>query len=158
MAESKQTRTEKYTARFIEALGPHVDGEVQAIGTFSRPGAMGRAVRSAVGGAGLFAERRAKKRAGGLPPNVSMALTASTLYAFEVRPRMNGSYKVKSMAASWPRQAVRVQQVGESTLSRTYRFSIAGAEPIDLDANRIPGFPDDFNDPLINALSSGNAA
>ena len=145
-------RDEKYREKYVEAVAPHVEGEVEAIGLFSRAGSMGAAVLSQVSPlAGALKLGRGRKKGGGLPMNVVLAVTHDKVYAFDFKPKGFG-LKIKETAAVWDRAAVRVAPTSEGVLADRLEVRIGDAEPIELDSNKMPGLKSEFNEPLIRLL------
>lgn len=145
-------RDEKYRARYLAAVQPHVEGEARAVGLFSRPGSMGAALLSQVSGlAGGLALGSGRKKAGGLPLNVVVAATDDAVYVFDFKPRGTG-IKIKDTVAVGDRGAVRVTATSEGALADRLVVDIGEAEVIELDSNKMPGFESAFNEPLIRLL------
>ena len=101
---------------------------------FSRPGSMGAALLSPASGlAGTLALRSGRKKAGGLPMNVIVAVTDESV-------------------AIWDRGSVRVTTTEEGTLADRLAVQLGDGEAIQLDSNKMPGFKSEFNEPLIRML------
>jgi len=152
-ADAVTGRDEKYRAKYLAAVQPHVDGEARAVGMFSRPGSMGAALMSQASGlAATLALRSGKKKAGGLPLNVIVAATDDSVYVFDYKPKGTG-IKIKDTVAVWDRAAVRVTAAQAGTLADRLVVELGGDEAIELDSNKMPGFKSAFNEPLIRLLS-----
>jgi hypothetical protein len=150
--------TDKYYQRYLDDLAPHVQGQVLAMGVLSRPGAMAGVLVGQVSGIGrMINNAGAKKKAGGLPQNVVLAVTEHHVYVFNYKPGgWGGGLKVKDPIVVWPREAIHVQHTGSGTLADTLTINIAGQEPIQLDSNKMPGFKSDFNAPLFQLLAGSS--
>lgn len=146
-------RDEKYRAKYLAAVEPHVEGEARAVGMFSRPGSMGAAVLSQASGlAATFALRSGRRKAGGLPMNVIVAATDDSVYVFDYKPK-GTSIKIKDTVAVWDRGSVRVTPSAEGTLADRLVVQLGEGEAIELDSNKMPGFTSEFNEPLIRMLA-----
>jgi len=146
-------RDEKYRAKYLAAVQPHVEGGARAVGMFSRPGSMGAALMSQASGlAGTLARRSGRKKAGGLPMNVIVAVTDDSVYVFDYKPKGTG-IKIKDTVAVWDRDSVRVSATEEGTLADRLVIQLGDGEAIQLDSNKMPGFKSEFNEPLIRLLS-----
>jgi hypothetical protein len=147
------TRDDKYRARYLAAVDGHVEGEARAVGMFSRPGSMGAALMSQGSAlASTIARLSGKKKSGGLPMNVIVAATNDSVYVFDYKPKGTG-IKIKDTVAVWDRSAVRVTATEEGTLADRLVIELGDGEAIQLDANKMPGFRSEFNEPLIRMLS-----
>jgi hypothetical protein len=147
--------TDKYYQRYLADLAPHVQGEIRAMGVLSRPGAMAGVMLGQISGIGrMINNAGAKKKSGGLPPNVVLAVTDTHVYVFNYKAGgWGGGLKVKDPLVVWPREAIHVQHTASGTLADTLTINIAGQEPIQLDSNKMPGFKSDFNTPLFQVLA-----
>jgi hypothetical protein len=146
-------RDEKYRQKYLAAVVPHVEGEVRAVGLFSRSGSMGSALMSQVSPlAGTLGRRSGKKKAQGLPANMVVAATDDKVYVFDFKPKGFG-VKIKETVAVWDRGSVRVTAVSEGTLADRLVVQVGEGEPIELDSNKMPGLKSDFNEPLIRLLA-----
>ena len=145
-------RDEKYRAKYLAAVQPHVDGEARAVGMFSRPGSMGAALLSQASGlAGTLALRSGRRKSGGLPMNVIVAITDASVYVFDYKPKGTG-IKIKDTVAVWDRGSVRVASSEAGTLADRLVVHLGEGEAIELDSNKMPGFKSEFNEPLIRML------
>ena len=111
---------EEYRGKFRDAVRPHVDEDVLAVGTFRTTGSGTKYAISktqagalAYGAAGLMG----KKRAGGLPGQFLLAVTPTRLYAFKYKMRRKGP-EVKEEAAVWDRTGLDVGTEGMQTTTR----------------------------------------
>jgi hypothetical protein len=146
-------RNEKYRARYLETVSEKLGQPAEAVGMFTRPGSMGSALAAQVSplASGLMGSR-GKKKAGGLPLNMIVGVTADKIYVFPYKPKGFG-IKLKDPAAVWDRSEVRVERLKEGTLANRLRFHLPGGEPIELDSTKMPGSSSDFNAPLIDLLA-----
>ena len=103
MAKSPQEQL----AMIMAGAQPHCDEPLETAMVCSRPGAMGRALLSAIGTEDYSA------RGNDMPPITLLAVGPSTVYAFKYKPK---GFKVKlksgSEVARWPRDQLSVE-VGE---------------------------------------------
>jgi hypothetical protein len=97
-------RNEKYRQKIREVCQPHLQEPILAVGQFQPKGSLGAAgmMMGVSGAAGMGLRAKAKKDAGGLPHVGLYALTATTLHAFDAKPKGFG-WKVKALVASIPR-------------------------------------------------------
>jgi hypothetical protein len=114
---------------------------------------MGAAVLSQASGlAATLALRSGRKKAGGLPMNVIVAATDDAVYVFDYKPKGTG-IKIKDTVAVWDRGSVRVTPSAEGTLADRLVVHLGEGHAIELDANKMPGFRSEFNEPLIRMLA-----
>ena len=145
---------DKYREKYMMALEPHVEGEVRAVGIFSRTGSMGSMGLSYVSPLAAAIKRRSDKgRSGGLPQNFVVGVTDERVYVFDYKPR-GTSIKVKDPLAVWNRSDIRMSHVGTGTMSNTIQVDIAGQDPIMIESTKMPGSKSDFNAPVVEALSA----
>lgn len=98
----------QYKQRLVEEVSPHLHGEeLVAIGMFRRGGFGASYAASKMGGGLVYAgvQLARKKRAGGLPDRLMLAVTPAKLYAFSWKPK-GRSYKVKEEVAAWERSGL----------------------------------------------------
>jgi hypothetical protein len=100
----------------------HVNGEeLIAAGAFRRGGASSSYAASKAGGGLVYAavSLARKKKAGGLPQRILLAVTPDNLYAFELK--FSGrNYTAKREAAVWQRAGLRIsssQKMGLTNLT-----------------------------------------
>ena len=120
------TMTEEQTAQFrqmvTDAVQGHTNGEeLVAAGAFRRGGASGSYAASKAGGGLVYAavSLGRKKKAGGLPDKVLLALTPDNLYAFKMKAGRKG-YTAEKEVARWQRAGLRVsssQKMGLTNLT-----------------------------------------
>jgi hypothetical protein len=150
-------RNEKYRQKYIETMSAHIGQPVEAVGIFSRPGSMNSAFLSQLSPmAASIKNRAAKGKAGGLPPNVVLGVTADKVFVFGYRPK-GTSLKLKDPVGVFDRAAIRTEPVSEGTLANRIRFHLPDGDSIELDSNKMPGSSSDFNAPLIQALAGPTA-
>ena len=114
-------KAEAWKAQLIETAQPHVGGEeIVAIGAFRRGGSTASMAAGHLGGLAYAANSLLhKKRAGGLPQQVLLALTRDKLYALKAKPA-GRKWKVKGEAAVWNRSDLRTsteQKMGLTMLT-----------------------------------------
>jgi hypothetical protein len=99
----------EYKQKLVDEVTPHVGGEeLTAVGLFRRGGASASYAASKMGGGLVYAAvgLARKKRAGGLPEKMILAVTPTKLYAFSYGHRRSG-YAVKKEAAVWEREGIQ---------------------------------------------------
>lgn len=114
---------EEYQGKFREAVQPHLDEEVLAVGTFRTTGAGTKyAISKARLGALAYgaAALRGKQRAGGLPSSFLLAVTPGGVHAFKYKMKRN-SIEAKEKIATWERDGLRV---GSERRSMTTRVTL----------------------------------
>src|SRR5436190_23501721 len=97
LAEGKQ--------KIVDQVTPRIGGEhLMAVGMFRRPSFGASYAASKLGGGLLYAgvNMARKKRAGGLPDKLMLAVTPTTLYAFSWKAK-GSSYRLKEEVARWDR-------------------------------------------------------
>jgi hypothetical protein len=106
--------------KLIDEVAPHCNGEqVLAVGPFRHGGAAAKEIigRGHVGALAYSGVSLAmKKRAGGLPGRVLLAVTPTKLYAFSWKMR-GRSYKVKKEAAVWDRDQITCTTSRKGTMT-----------------------------------------
>jgi hypothetical protein len=111
MFEMSPETAAEYSQKYRELVEPHVDGEeVLAAAAFRRGGASANYVASKAQLGGIVYAAISlfrKKKAGGLPERVMLAVTPNKLHAFNVSIR-GSSFKIKEEAAVWDRPAIKV--------------------------------------------------
>ena len=146
--------TEKYRVKYLEQVSAHIGQPVEAVGIFSRPGAMGSMFLGKVSPlAAIIKNRSAKGRAGGLPQNVVMGVTADKVFLFGYKPRGTG-LKLGDPIGVFERSAMRAEVVNQGALANRIRFHLPTGDSIELDSNRMPGSSSDFNAPVVDALAA----
>lgn len=146
-------RNEKYREKYLADVGAHIGEPVEAVGIFSRPGSMNSVLLSQLSPlASMVKNKAAKGKAGGLPPNVVIGVTADKVFVFGYKPR-GTSLKLKDPIGVFARTGVRAEVVNQSALANRIRFTLPDGDTIELDSNRMPGSKDDFNAPVVQALA-----
>src|SRR5262245_46971857 len=88
--QASQEQLDEGKRKLVEQVTPHTGGEeLLAVGMFRRGGFGASYAASKMGGGLLYAgvNLARKKRAGGLPDRLMLAVTPSTLYAFSWKPK-----------------------------------------------------------------------
>jgi hypothetical protein len=156
------TMNEEQVAQFRtqinDAVRDHVNGEeLLAAGAFRRGGASGSYAASKAGGGLVYAAvaLARKKKAGGLPQRILLAVTPENLYAFELK--FSGrSYTAKREVAVWQRAGLRISSSQKMGLTNLTIESPAEGEK----ATLVPiGVKDDpVNLELIELLETAHPA
>ncbi len=107
--QASEEQLREYREKLIEEVTPHCGGEpVEAVGLFRRGGSSASFAASKLGGGLPYAavSMMRKKRSGGMPEKVILAVTPTKLYAFTWK--MKGrNYRVKDEAAVWDLAGLR---------------------------------------------------
>lgn len=120
--EMSAEQVETFRQQLIDAVSPHVNGEeVVAAGAFRRGGASGSYAAAKMGGGLAYAaiSLARKKKAGGLPQQVLLAVTPDNLYAFKCKVSRHG-YQADKEVARWQRAGLRIssqQKMGLTNLT-----------------------------------------
>ena len=102
--------------QYRSSVEQKVGAPVIAFLPFHRTAAMGAMAVVRVSPLAATAMRlAAKKKAGGLPPNFILVLTADRIYAYTSKTTRN-SFELKDQLAAWDRDAIRVSSK-ETTLN-----------------------------------------
>lgn len=104
--DASEDKLRVWERELAEAVRPWVDSEeILAVGAFRRGGFTAEAVASRVSGLAAAAVALAnKRRGGGLPPNVILAVTPERVYAFSHK---QGKYVPREEVARWDRAGIR---------------------------------------------------
>jgi hypothetical protein len=100
----------EYRAQVADPVRPHIHGEdLVAAGVFRRGGSAGQFAASKAGGGLLYAavSLARKKKAGGLPDQVPLAVTPERLYTFKTKYR-GGRFEPHEEVAKWDRAGLRI--------------------------------------------------
>jgi hypothetical protein len=117
--EFNQAQLDEYRGKLFDEVSPHCGGEeIVAAGLFRRGGASASYAASKMGGGLVYAAvgLARKKRSGGMPEKVILAVTPTKLYAFSYGHKRSG-YSVKKEVAVWSRDdiACSTSQAGGMT-------------------------------------------
>jgi hypothetical protein len=142
-------RNEKYRAKYIESLQPHVPEPVIGVGVFNRPGAIGRMGVAKVSPlASLLMGKSAKKKSGGLSTNVAVAITATKAHVFDMKPK-GTDMKVGDELAVWDRRGLKVRTEEKMTAARLF-VDLPDGSTTELEWLKGGG---GFNEPAVRLLS-----
>lgn len=107
--QASEQQLREYRQKLMDEVTPHCGGEpVEAVGLFRRGGSAASFAASKLGGGLPYAAvaLARKKRSGGMPDKVILAVTPTKLYAFSWK--MKGrNYRVKDEAAVWERAGLQ---------------------------------------------------
>jgi hypothetical protein len=109
MFEMSEKQVEEWRQKCRDLVGPQIDGEeVVSAAAFRRGGATAGYMASKAGGGLVYAGVKLfnKKKAGGLPDKVMLAVTPEKLYAYKLK--MGRDYKLGDEVAVWERGGLRV--------------------------------------------------
>jgi hypothetical protein len=130
------TMNEEQTAQFRQMVFDAVQGrtngeELLAAGAFRRGGASGSYAASKAGGGLVYAAVKLgrKKKAGGLPDRVLLALTPENLYAFKLKADRKG-YTADKEVAHWQRAGLRISSQPKMGLTNLTIESPAEGEKV----------------------------
>jgi len=108
--EYDEGQLEQARQQLMNDVRPHIpDEELVTAGQFRR-GGFGASYAASKAGGGLpylAVNLFRKKKAGGLPSLVALAVTPTKLYAFKLKPKGRGLV-VKHEAANWDRSGLRI--------------------------------------------------
>jgi hypothetical protein len=109
MFEMSEKQIAEWRRKCRDLVGPQIEGEeVVSAAAFRRGGATAGYVASKAGGGIVYAGVRLfnKKKAGGLPDKVMLAVTPEKLYAYKLK--MGRDYKLGDEVAVWERGGLRI--------------------------------------------------
>jgi hypothetical protein len=140
MFEMTPEKQEEWARKYREAAQPHVNGEIEAVGTFQRQG-MWFLTIPVLGQLGLAAimafEGVQKKRAGGLPRDFMLAVTKDKVHALKYRPA-GFNVKVKGEVGVFARGDIRVSEHRTGTVADAVTLEVTEGgetEEIKINAN-----------------------
>ncbi len=111
---------EEYRTKFREAVMPHVDEEILAVGTFRTTGSGTKfAVSKLQAGAAVYGavSKLGRARAGGLPNTFLLVVTPTKVRAFKYKLKGRG-VDAKQEVASWDRTGLTVKTDPMQTTTR----------------------------------------
>ncbi len=154
-----EEQCEQFRQQLAGAVRDHINGEeLVAAGAFRRGGASGSYAASKAGGGLVYAAVALgrKKKAGGLPQQVLLAVTPDRLYAFDTKMKGRAGFVVKKEVAVWERAGLRVSSEQKMGLTNMTIESPAEGEK----ATLVPiGVKDDaVNVELIHLLEEAHPA
>lgn len=132
------TMKDEHVAQFRQwindAVAGHTNGEeIVAAGAFRRGGATQSFAASKAGGGLVYAAVALgrKKKAGGLPDKVLLAVTPDNLYAFKLKTGRKG-YTAEKEVARWQRAGLRISSSQKMGLTSITIESPAEGEKVSL--------------------------
>jgi hypothetical protein len=156
---ASMSRTDKYEAyreRWMMEVAPHVQGELLAVGVFSRAGTMGSFGLGKVSPlAGMIKRGMEKGKTDNLPQSFVVAVTADRVYVFDYKPRGTG-IKVKDPLRVWDRDQIHVHRtpIKVGAMSNTYQVELAGQAAISIESGKMPGSTTEYNAPVLDLLAA----
>ncbi|HMQ26330.1 MAG TPA: hypothetical protein PKA98_10115 [Acidimicrobiales bacterium] len=147
---------EAYRERWMMEVAPRVEGELLAVGVFSRAGSMGAMGLSQISGlASLVKRGMDKAKTDNLPQSFVVAVTPERVYVFDYKPR-GTSIKVKDPLRIWDRDQVHVHRapVKVGAMTNTYAVELAGRGTIHIESGRMPGSTTEVNAPVLDLLAA----
>ena len=158
MFEMSDDQVVEWRQKYRDLVAPHVNGEeVQTAAAFRRGGAAATMVASKAQMGGLvYAGIKLfnKKKAGGLPERVMLAVTPERIYAFNFGFK-GRNYKIKEEVAVWDRAGLRIGAERKSGMTALTIESPAEGEG-DPGRRRRRGRP--LSQELIGVLQGGATA
>lgn len=146
MFETTPEKREEWARKYLEAARPHVDGEIEAVGTFQRQGMWFLSI-PVLGQLGLawiwLYEGLQKKRAGGLPRDFMLAVTKDKVHALKYRPA-GFNIKVKGEVGVFDRGDIRVAEHKAGTVADAVTLEVTEngeTERIKINANMLSRNP-----------------
>lgn len=151
------TSTADHLASYAATLQPNCPEAIVAVGAVKRPGAMTDMLRQEIGGKagrflGGFGGRAAARKAlapapapDGMPDDLLLACTASTIHAFGYRMRGFGKLEVTGAWASWDRTGLVVTTEPAGRLTQRLLLRWPDGAEVQLDAVLPPGRNQDLN-------------
>ena len=117
---------EKQFQKNLELAQSAISEPVISAAIFQRSGSFGAGLMGGVSQSAAFGmDRDGKKKAGGFPADSLLAVTATHLYAFEVKGGLK--FKIKAPVGSWERSAVGVEsEDGKATVQVKFDFGADG--------------------------------
>jgi hypothetical protein len=149
----------EWRQKYRDLAAPHLDGEVAiSVAAFRRGGAAASMVASKAQLGGLVyagIKLMNKKKAGGLPERVILALTADKLYAFNYAFK-GRDYKIKDEVAVWDRAGLKISTERKSGMTALTIESPAEGEKATLVGAGVQDDP--VSQELIEALQGAAPA
>jgi len=155
MFEMTAEQVQDYRSQLSQEAEPHLGGEqLVAVGAFRRGGATASMVASKAGGGlpYLIVNLFRKKKAGGMPQQVILALTPTKLYAFK-RKQRGSRMVIAEEVAVWERAALQVSTGQSGGMTQLTITSPGEEEKVTLVGASVQDDPVSLE--LINALQSG---
>jgi hypothetical protein len=140
----------KYMQQMIELHQEHVDEPILAASLFTTGGAMasmGVGMLSPL--AGVLMRRSGKKKAGGLPFNVSVVVTPTKVHVFAVKPS-RGKMVPKSLEDTWDRRQIQIRTEDKAMATRVIVDFPHEGRQLQLDATKGSG---GMNEEVIRYLT-----
>jgi len=132
--KASEAQLAEYRQKLIDEVTPHCGSEpVEAVGLFRRGGAAATFVASKLGGGLPYAAvaLAKKKRSGGMPERVILAVTPTKVHAFSWKMR-GRNYRVKKEVAVWDRGGLRCSTAKAGTMTALTIESPAEGEKVRL--------------------------
>ena len=146
MFETSPEKQREWERKYREAAQPHVQGEIEAVGTFQRQGMwfLTIPVLGQIGYAAILAfEGVQKKRAGGLPRDFMLAVTKDKVHALKYRPA-GFNVKVQTEDGVFDRGDIRVSGQRGGTVADAVTLEVTEngeTEEIKINANMLSKNP-----------------
>ena len=142
---------QKYTDKYRTTLQKEVPEPIEAVAMLSRSGqVVTDALYFASPAASLLKRSSDKAAAGGLPPRVAVALTATSMYLFGYKPKGFG-IKLKGQPTVWRRQAVTITPTGVGQCDGVSVLLHDSGETLQLENTALVGL-DGFNAAFYDVL------
>ena len=150
---------EEYRTKFREAVMPHVDEEILAVGTFRTTGSGTKyAISKLQAGALVYgaASKLGRARAGGLPSSFLLAVTPTKLHAFKYKMKGRGGVEAREEVAAWDRAGLTLELEQMSTTTRVKLAWPDAEEKLVFDQDGMGDNP--WADDVVRVLQTGPAA
>ena len=160
------TATDELLANYAAAMQPHVPEPIVAVGAVKAPGAMTDMLRTQIAGnagrflGGFLGRQAARKavapaaRADGMPDDLLLACTATTIHAFAYKPRGAKDVEVKGRYAAWPRDGLVVTAEAPGRWTQRLHLRWPNGAEVEVDAVLPPGKNTDLNAPFLIQLGA----
>ncbi len=155
--QASEEQLAEHKQKLVEEVSPHIGGEdLVAVGMFRRGGFGASYAASKMGGGLLYAgvNLARKKRAGGLPDKLMLAVTPTTLYAFSWKHK-GRNYRVKEEVARWDRTNLRCSRGQGGNMTTLTIESPSESEKATLVGAGVQDDP--WSQEVIGILTSGAA-
>ncbi|MGH2923902.1 MAG: hypothetical protein ACRDKH_07745 [Solirubrobacterales bacterium] len=142
--EMTPEKQREWARKYREAAQPHVDGEIEAVGTFQRQGMwfLTIPILGQIGYAAILAFEGVQ-RAGGLPRDFMLAVTKGKVHALKYRPA-GFDVKVQKEVGVFDRGDIRVSEHRSGTLADAVTLEVTEdgeTEEIKINANMLSKNP-----------------
>lgn len=149
---------EEFRTKFREAVMPHVDEDILAVGTFRTTGSGTKfAISKLQAGAAIYgaASKLGRARAGGLPNTFLLVVTPTKLRAFKYKLKGRG-VQAREEVAAWDRAGLSVTTSPMQTTTRVTLEWPDSGDKVVCDKDGMGDNP--WADDVVRVLQTGSAA